>query len=135
VVAAEPFRREAQRVLADEVTEVVHGRAATDAVIAASEALFGQGDLAQLDAATLRSAIAELPSATGTPASPVAQLLVDSGLTSSLGESRRAIEQGGVYLNNQRVEDAAALLGTAVLAGGIAVLRRGKRTLAGVVTS
>lgn len=134
-VAAEPFRREAQRVLADEVTEVVHGRAATDAVIAASEALFGQGDLAQLDAATLRSAIAELPSATGTASSPVAQLLVDSGLTSSLGESRRAIEQGGVYLNNQRVEDVAALLGSAVLAGGIAVLRRGKRTLAGVVTS
>jgi len=135
VVASEPFRREAQRVLADEVTEVVHGRAATDAVIAASEALFGQGDLSGLDAATLRSAIAELPSATGTPASPVAQLLVDSGLTSSLGESRRAIEQGGVYLNNERVEDAAALLGSAVLAGGVAVLRRGKRTLAGVVTS
>ncbi|HEU0205243.1 MAG TPA: tyrosine--tRNA ligase [Pseudolysinimonas sp.] len=135
VVAAEPFRREAQRVLADEVTELVHGRAATDAVIAASEALFGQGDLSGLDAATLRSAIAELPSATGTPGSPVAQLLVDSGLTSSLAESRRAIEQGGVYLNNERVEDAAALLGSAVLAGGVAVLRRGKRTLAGVVTS
>jgi tyrosyl-tRNA synthetase len=135
LVASEPFRREAQRALADEVSEVVHGRAATDAVIAASEALFGQGDLSGLDAATLRSAIAELPRATGTPASPVAQLLVDSGLTSSLGESRRAIEQGGVYLNNQRVDDAAALLGSAVLAGGIAVLRRGKRTLAGVVTS
>ncbi|MEO7722561.1 MAG: tyrosine--tRNA ligase [Pseudolysinimonas sp.] len=135
VVASEPFRREAQRALADEVSELVHGRAATDAVIAASEALFGQGDLSELDAATLRSAIAELPSATATAASPVAQLLVDSGLTSSLAESRRAIEQGGVYLNNERVDDAAALLGTAVLAGGIAVLRRGKRTLAGVVTS
>jgi tyrosyl-tRNA synthetase len=135
VVKSEPFRREAQRALADEVSEAVHGRSATDAVIAASEALFGQGDLSQLDAATLRSAIAELPTATGTPASPVAQLLVDSGLTSSLGESRRAIEQGGVYLNNERVDDAAALLGSAVLAGGIAVLRRGKRTLAGVVTS
>ena len=135
IVASEPFRREAQRALADEVSEVVHGRAATDAVIAASEALFGQGDLSGLDAETLRSAIDELPRATGTPASPVAQLLVDSGLTSSLGESRRAIEQGGVYLNNERVDDAAALLGSAVLAGGIAVLRRGKRTLAGVVTS
>ena len=134
-VASEPFRREAQRVLADAVTEVVHGRAATDAVIAASEALFGQGDLSGLDAETLRSAIAELPSATGTAASPVAQLLVDAGLTSSLAESRRAIEQGGVYLNNVRVDDAAALLGSAVLAGGLAVLRRGKRTLAGVVTS
>ena len=134
-VASEPFRREAQRVLADAVTEVVHGRDATDAVIAASEVLFGQGDLSGLDAETLRSAIAELPSATGTPASPVAQLLVDAGLTSSLAESRRAIEQGGVYLNNVRVDDAAALLGSAVLAGGLAVLRRGKRTLAGVVTS
>ena len=133
-VASEPFRRAAQRLLADEVTELVHGRAATDAVIAASGALFGQGDLASLDAATLRSAIDELPHATGTPASPIAQLLVDSGLTAGLGEARRAIEQGGVYLNNIRVEDAAALLGSQTLAGGIAVLRRGKRTLAGVLT-
>jgi len=134
-VASEPFRREAQRTLARLVTELVHGSTATDAVIAASEALFGQGDLASLDAATLSAAIAELPTATGTPASLVAQLLVDSGLTSSLGESRRAIEQGGVYLNNARVDDAAAILGGEVLAGGVAVLRRGKRTLAGVVTA
>jgi tyrosyl-tRNA synthetase len=134
-VASEPFRREAQRTLATLVTELVHGSAATDAVIAASEALFGQGDLASLDAATLRAAIAELPSATGSPASLVAQLLVDSGLTSSLGESRRAIEQGGVYLNNARVDDVAAVLGSEVLAGGVAVLRRGKRTLAGVATA
>lgn len=133
-VASEPFRREAQRTLADEVTTLVHGAAATRAAIAASEALFGQGDLSELDAATLRSAIAELPSATGTPASPVAQLLVDAGLTSSLGESRRAIEQGGVYLNNARVDDVSALLGEHLLPGGIAVLRRGKRTLAGVLT-
>ena len=135
VVASEPFRREAQRTLATLVTELVHGSEATDAVIAASEALFGQGDLAVLDAATLGSAIAELPSATGTAASPVAQLLVDAGLTSSLGESRRAIEQGGVYLNNTRVDDVAAVLGGELLAGGVAVLRRGKRTLAGVRTA
>ena len=134
VVASEPFRRAAQRTLATLVTELVHGSMATEAVIAASEALFGQGDLAGLDVDTLRSAIAELPSATGTPTSPVAQLLVDAGLTSSLGESRRAIEQGGVYLNNARVDDVAAVLGGELLAGGIAVLRRGKRTLAGVVT-
>ena len=60
---------------------------------------------------------------------------MDSGLTSSLGESRRAIEQGGVYLNNARVDDVAAVLGADLLSGGIAVLRRGKRTLAGVVTA
>ena len=131
-VESEPFKRTAQRTLAREVTSLVHGEDAADAVIAASEALFGQGDLAALDAATLRAAIAELPAATGTPESSVAQLLVDAGLTSSLGESRRAIEQGGVYLNNARVDDAAATVGGAVLSGGVAVLRRGKRTLAGV---
>lgn len=132
-VAAEPFRREAQRVLARDVTTLVHGEAATDAAIAASEALFGQGDLASLDADTLRAALAELPTATSTGAESVAQLLVDTGLTSSLGESRRAIEQGGVYLNNVRVDDAAATLSGSTLAGGVAVLRRGKKTLAGVV--
>ncbi|MGE3194431.1 MAG: tyrosine--tRNA ligase [Microbacteriaceae bacterium] len=132
-VAAEPFRREAQRVLARDVTSLVHGESATDAAIAASEALFGQGDLASLDADTLRAALAELPTATSTGTESVAQLLVDSGLTSSLGESRRAIEQGGVYLNNVRVDDAAATLSGSTLAGGVAVLRRGKKTLAGVV--
>ena len=111
----------------------MHGEAATDAVIAASEALFGQGDLTALDAETLRAALAELPTATSTGAESVAQLLVDSGLTSSLGESRRAIEQGGVYLNNVRVDDAAATLAGSTLAGGLAVLRRGKKTLAGVL--
>ena len=61
------------------------------------------------------------------------RLLLDAGLTSSLGESRRAIEQGGVYLNNVRVDDVAATLDGATLAGGMAVLRRGKKTLAGVL--
>ncbi len=132
-VESEPFRREAQRILARDVTSLVHGVDATDAVIAASEALFGQGDLASLDAGTLRAAIAELPSATASSEASIAQLLVDSGLTSSLGESRRAIEQGGVYLNNTRVDDVSATLGDALLPGGVAVLRRGKKTLAGVV--
>ena len=132
-VADEPFRREAQRVLARDVTVLVHGEAATDAVMAASEALFGQGDLTALDADTLRSALAELPTAASSGSETVAQLLVDAGLTSSLGESRRAIEQGGVYLNNVRVDDAAATLAGATLAGGVAVLRRGKKTLAGVI--
>jgi tyrosyl-tRNA synthetase len=132
-VADEPFRREAQRVLARDVTSLVHGDAATDAVMAASEALFGQGDLTALDADTLRAALAELPTATSNGKESVAQLLVDSGLTTSLGESRRAIEQGGVYLNNVRVDDAAATVAGATLAGGLAVLRRGKKTLAGVL--
>ncbi|TPW92469.1 tyrosine--tRNA ligase, partial [Schumannella luteola] len=132
-VRDEPFRREAQRTLAREVTALVHGSAATDAVIAASEALFGQGDLASLDAATLAAAVDELPHAELAPTTPVAQALVETGLTSSLSEARRAIAQGGVYLNNAKVDDEAATLDGAALAGGRAVLRRGKKTLAGIL--
>jgi tyrosyl-tRNA synthetase len=132
-VATEPFKREAQRVLAREVTTLVHGEEATQAAFAAAEALFGNGDLAALDEAALRSAIAELPTATAAPGAAIAQLLVEAGLTSSLGESRRAIEQGGVYLNNARVEAVDATIDGGFLAGGLAVLRRGKKTLAGVI--
>lgn len=131
-VATEPFKREAQRVLAREVTTLVHGTAATDAAFAAAEALFGNGDLRVLDEATLRSAVAELPSATAASGATIAQLLVDAGLTSSVSESRRAIEQGGVYLNNVRVEAPDATADGSFLSGGLAVLRRGKKTLAGL---
>jgi tyrosyl-tRNA synthetase len=132
-VRAEPFRREAQRTLAREVTTLVHGPQATDAVIAASQALFGQGDLATLDAATLAAAVAELPNAQLPASALVVQALVDTELTSSLSEARRAVAQGGVYLNNVKIDDEGATLEGAALAGGRAVLRRGKKTLAGVV--
>ncbi len=131
-VAAEPFRREAQRVLAWEVTATVHGADAAAAAISASEALFGQGDLAALAPDVLESALRELPNTTSPASTPVAQLLVDTGLTASLGESRRAIAQGGVYLNNTTVEDDAATLENVPLLSRMAVLRRGKKTLAGV---
>ncbi len=130
--AAEPFKREGQKIVARLVTELVHGTAATDSAIAAADALFGQGDLAALDAATLESAIAELPSATAAGDTTVAQALVDTGLTSSLGEARRAIGQGGVYVNNEKVDDDAATFAHRGLAGGFAVLRRGKKSLAGI---
>ncbi|TQL48330.1 tyrosyl-tRNA synthetase [Homoserinimonas aerilata] len=135
LVEKEPFRREAQRTLAFEVTALVHGVEATEAAIAAAQALFGQGDLFSLDEATLAAAIAELPSATASAGVTVAQLLVDSKLTSSLGESRRAIEQGGVYLNNVKVTDATAEASEALLFSRYAVLRRGKKTLAGIVAA
>src|SRR5690606_38288377 len=86
-----------------------------------------------LDADTLAAAVAELPNVELTPQALVVQALVDTGLTSSLSEARRAIAQGGVYLNNVKVDDDAATLEGAALAGGRAVLRRGKKTLAGVV--
>lgn len=131
-LALQASRREAQRSLARHVTSLVHGPVATASVIAAAAALFGEGDLAQLDAATLASAVRELPNTTSAASTSIAQLLIDTGLTSSVGESRRAIEQGGVYVNNVRVSDGAAALGDATLPGRVAVLRRGKKTLAGV---
>ena len=131
-VAEEPFKREAQKRLAVEVTTLVHGADATSAAIAASAALFGQGDLAKLDAATLNAALRELENTTTTPDASIAQLLVETGLTTSLGEARRAISQGGVYLNNVAVEAQDATLDPAGLHHGMAVLRRGKKTLAGI---
>lgn len=131
LVESEPFRRAAQKRLALEVTTFVHGTDAAAAVIAASEALFGQGDLTTLDAATLRQALEELPSATVAEGTPVVQALVDTGLVSSLSEARRAIAQGGVSLDGARVDDEAAVV-TGSLPGGVSVLRRGKKTLAGV---
>lgn len=132
LVESEPFRREAQRTLANEVTTLVHGADATAAVIAASEALFGQGDLAALDEATLESALRELPNTTTSPDAPVAQLLVDTGLVKSVSEGRRAIAQGGVSLDNVKIDDETATIEGRVPRGGMAVLRRGKKTLAGI---
>jgi tyrosyl-tRNA synthetase len=131
-VAEEPFKRAAQRRLAHDVTSLVHGIAATEAAIAAAGALFGQGDLALLDAVTLEAALRELPNTTTTSNTPVAQLLVDTGLSASLGAARRSIAEGGVYLNNQKVAEQDALLESSILPSRMAVLRRGKKTLAGV---
>jgi len=131
-VLAEPFKREAQRVLAWELTSLVHGPAATEAVIAAAEALFGQGDLAVLDDATLESALRELPHTTTSASTTIAQALVDTGLSPSLGAARRSIGEGGVYVNNERVVSDSTALSDVTLIGRMAVLRRGKKTLAGV---
>ncbi len=131
-VAEEPFKRAAQRRLAHEVTSLVHGIAATEAAIAAAGALFGQGDLTLLDPTTLEAALRELPHTTTPANTPVAQLLVDTGLSPSLGAARRSIAEGGVYLNNEKVVEQDALLESSILPSRMAVLRRGKKTLAGV---
>ena len=131
-VADEPFKRAAQRRLALEVTSLVHGEEATQAAIAAAAALFGQGELAELDATTLEAALRELPHTTTPANTPVAQLLVDTELSQSLGAARRSIAEGGVYLNNEKITAEDELLVNHVLPSGMAVLRRGKKTLAGV---
>ncbi len=132
--AAEPFRRIGQKRVATEVTSLVHGVDAAAAAIAASEALFGQGDLTSLDAHTLRSALRELPNVELPVRTTVVQALVDTGLTASLGEARRAIAQGGVSIDGVKVSDETAVV-EGSLPGGVSVLRRGKKTLAGIFTS
>ncbi|WP_136520287.1 tyrosine--tRNA ligase [Cellulomonas telluris] len=130
-VEARPAAREAQRTLAYDVTALVHGARATDAVVAASQALFGRGSLEDLDAATLEAAVAELPTARGAAGDPVVDLLAATGVVASKAAARRAIAEGGASVNNVRVTDEDAVL-TAddLLHGRWALLRRGKRTLA-----
>ncbi|MDN3311789.1 tyrosine--tRNA ligase [Microbacterium oryzae] len=131
LVESEPFRRAAQKRLALEVTTTVHGSAATHAAIAASEALFGKGDLTALDADTLAAALRELPHATLAAGTPVTQALVETGLVSSVSEARRAIAQGGVSLDGTKVASDEATVG-GCLPGAVSVIRRGKKALAGV---
>ena len=130
-VADEPFRRTAQRTLAREATTLVHGAEATAAVEAASEALFGRGDLGALDAGTLVDATAELPGATVAVGSELVDALVATGLAESRKAARRTIDEGGASINNIKVTDAARLLADDdFLRGRVAVLKRGRKNLA-----
>ena len=129
--AEAPYLRAAQKRLALEVTSLVHGAEAAEAAIAASAALFGNGDLESLDGQTLRAALSELPNVTVADDHSVAQALVNTGLVDSLSAGRRAIKEGGVYLNNVKIEDESATVDS-WLPGGFAVLRRGKKTLSGL---
>ena len=132
--AERPEGREAQRALAEEVTALVHGPEVAAGAAEASRALFGEGDLGSLDAATLEAAFAELPradigAANGIPS--VLDLLVSSGLSESRGQARRVLGEGGAYVNNARVTDPAAVPDRSdLLAGRWLLLRRGKRSLA-----
>jgi tyrosyl-tRNA synthetase len=128
-----PEARAAQRALASEVTELVHGPGEVARAEAASAALFGTGELRDLDESTLAAALAELPRATladGSPRSMI-DLVVASGLATSRGEARRLIGDGGAYLNNRKLSDPAAEpTADDLLHGRWLILRRGKRTLA-----
>ncbi len=130
-VEAEPFKREAQRRLALEVTELVHSHAEAIAAQDAAMALFGAGDIRSLDAKTLRSALNELPNAEVSKGSLVVDALLATGLCESKSDARRAIEQGGVSVNKTKIDSESAVLDD-VLPGNQAVLARGKKSLAGL---
>ncbi len=136
--AARPAARGAQRLLAEELTTLVHGEAELERVQAASEALFGRGDLRALDAATLAAAVAEVPYAeieaprTGL-LPPVVDLMAACGIADSKSAARRTIAEGGAYLNNEKVGAEDAVPASAdLLHGEFLVLRRGKRTVGAV---
>jgi tyrosyl-tRNA synthetase len=130
-LAQTPFKREAQKTLAADVTTLVHGASATAAVKVASEALFGRGDPTALDAATLRDATAELPGGEVAPGDTVVDALVATGLVESRNAARRVIGDGGASVNNVKVSDPESVLSEDdFLHGQVALVRRGRKSLA-----
>ncbi len=146
--AERPAARAGQRALAEELTTLVHGADECRRAIAASQALFGQGSLADLYGKTLAAAVAELRPATfnvpvgygsataGAPVNglpPVANLMVAAGTVPTVSAARRAIAEGGAYLNNERVTDPGTVATyDNLLDGRFLILRRGKRTVGAI---
>ncbi|HYI59330.1 MAG TPA: tyrosine--tRNA ligase [Microlunatus sp.] len=131
-----PHRRAAQRALADDITALVHSPAERDAAVAAAAALFGRSDLAELAEPTLASLVHELQAPdlqVGAELPPVVDVLEASGVVASKSAARRAIAEGGAYLNNVRLADPEARLGDDdLLHGRYVITRRGKRTVGAV---
>lgn len=134
-VAERPFKREAQRRLAREMTNLVHGTDATEAVELAAQALFGRAELRDLDEKTLAASVSETAVAEIKAGEPrtIIDLLVASGLADSKGAAKRAVKEGGAYVNNERIEsDDWEPSSEDLLHGSWLVLRRGKKNFAGV---
>ena len=131
-----PGAREAHRALARELTSLVHSVEICERVEAAARALFGQGELSELDEATLSSALAELPRTSVAKSAEIptwVDLLVATGVVDSKSAARRIVKEGGAYLNNEKiVAEDFALSKSDFLCGKYAVLRKGKRDLAAV---
>ncbi len=156
--AERPAARLGQRALAEELATLVHGADETRRVIAASQALFGQGSLAELDERTLAAVAAEvravrleipgpgggtagtglppvanLMAAAGSGLPPVANLMAAAGIVPTVSAARRAIAEGGAYLNNRKVTEVGAVPGPEdLLRGRYLILRRGKRTVGAI---
>jgi tyrosyl-tRNA synthetase len=160
--AERPAARAGQRALAAELTTLVHGEEETRRAIAASQALFGRSDLTEVDERTLAAAVAEVPSVqvawaslfaegetagvtAGAPpgaggadpggAGPrsIADLMAEAGIVASKSAARRAITEGGAYLNNRKVPDVGAVPRLDdLLHGRYLILRVGKRTVGAV---
>ncbi len=132
-VAERPFARVAQKTLAADVTAMVHGEDALERVLAATDALWGKGDLSALDGATLTSAVEHLPMPAEDAVvgqTSIIDLLVGAGFEKSRGAARKTIQSGGAYLNNVKVADPDRVVAAEdVLADGWILFRKGKRNL------
>jgi tyrosyl-tRNA synthetase len=130
--AERPEARAAQQILASDLTALLHGDDEARRAVAASQAIFGQGELRELDVAALESVAAALPGATLDGEMPaVAELLVRTGLARSRSDARRVVAEGGAYLNNVRVSEAEQVPAEGdLLHGRWLVVRRGKRNVA-----
>ncbi|MFC7580557.1 tyrosine--tRNA ligase [Schaalia naturae] len=131
-VAERPQHREAQKELAARVTEMVHGADQLARVRAATDALWGAGDLRAVDGQTLLAAVKDLPAGDiRVGRSTIVDALVSTGLEKGRSAARRTVAAGGASLNNARVTDEdAPILATDMLAGGVALVRKGRRNLA-----
>ncbi|HEV2636683.1 MAG TPA: tyrosine--tRNA ligase [Actinocrinis sp.] len=133
LTADKPFLRAAQKALAEDVTTLVHGAEQFRRAESASRALFGQAELGELDEATLAAALAELPTVKVTELGAVYELFAEVGIVPSRSAARRAIQEGGAYVNNVKIEDVdAPALASGLLHGRWLLLRRGRRTLGAV---
>ncbi|UOZ05914.1 tyrosine--tRNA ligase [Amycolatopsis sp. WQ 127309] len=130
-----PHLRSAQKRLAEEFTTLVHGENQTRQVINASQALFGRGELADLDERTLDAAMAEVPNGKVDPSgeATIVDLLLAGGLVDSKGAARRTVKEGGAYVNNVKIGDEEwKPASDDALHGKWLVVRRGRRNVAGV---
>ena len=130
-----PHQRVAQKKLAEEVTRMIHGQMELDRVLAATEALFGKGDLKAIDPHTLKSALESAPTFRYAPSDvpDLPQMLVDLGLVKSKGQGRKDIMAGGVYINGERMEDGQDIADSDFIAGELLVIRKGKKNY-GLIT-
>jgi tyrosyl-tRNA synthetase len=131
-----PGLREAHRELARELTTLVHSKEVAERVEAAAKALFGQGDLAQLDLLTLKSALSELPQTKVSSLEEIptwVDLIAATGVVDSKSAARRIVKEGGAYLNNEKISgEEFRPSKNDFLCGKYAVLRKGKRDLAAI---
>lgn len=130
-----PHLRSGQKRLAEEVTRMIHGQHELERVLAATDALFGKGDLKKVDPSTLRAAMESAPSRHYAPGDvpDLPQMLVDLNLVKSKGQARKDIKAGGVYINGDRVEDGHEISDVDFIAGELLIIRKGKKNY-GLIT-